>query len=141
MKKQISLFLLLVILHVVSCRQQSAQNQTTAAAFENDIEVYYFHMTTRCVTCRAIESEARKNVEMLYPEQVSSGKITFTALNIEEDAGKLLGDQLGVTGQALLIVRGETKINLTNEGFLYAVGRPDKFATVMKEKIDTLLLK
>ncbi|MFZ0281748.1 MAG: nitrophenyl compound nitroreductase subunit ArsF family protein [Bacteroidales bacterium] len=144
MKEKFLTVLLFISFLVVSCKQQSqtAQKlQATAEVSGNDIEVYYFHMTVRCATCRTIESEARKNVEMLYPEEFNSGKINFTALNIEEEAGKALGDQFGIKGQTLLIVKGDQKINITNEGFLYAEGKPDKFASVIKESVDSLLLK
>jgi hypothetical protein len=96
-------------------------------------------MTTRCVTCKAVEAEARKNIEMLYVDQVKSGNITFTALNLEEAAGKSMGEKLGVNSQTLLIVKGDQKINITNEGFLYAVSQPQKFTEVIKSKIDPLL--
>jgi hypothetical protein len=62
-------------------------------------------------------------------------------LNIEEPAGKSTGARLGVNSQTLLIVKGDSKINITNEGFLYAVSQPQKFADVIKSKIDPLLIK
>jgi hypothetical protein len=86
-----------------------------------------------------VEAEARKNVEMLYTDLVKSGRISFTALNLEEATGKEMGEKLGVNSQTLLIVKGDEKINITNEGFLYAVSKPLKFAEVMKSKIDPLL--
>lgn len=141
MKNSLFTLFITVLFLGVSCRQQTAQKQTNPVSASNDIEVYYFHMTTRCSTCRAIEAETRKNVEMLYPGEFNSGKISFTALNIEEEAGKFLGDQYGVNGQTLLIVKGDQKINITTEAFLYAEGKPDKFKEVIKEKVDALLMK
>jgi hypothetical protein len=125
----------------VSCNAQTDKMQQVTAGSGNDVEVYYFRMTIRCITCKTIEAEARKNVEMLYPEQFKSGKITFISLNIEEPAGQITGERLGVNSQALLIVKGDQKFNITNEGFLYAVSKPQKFAEVMKSKIDPLLIK
>lgn len=122
-----------------SCTAQSEKKQTVSATAGNDVEVYYFHMTTRCVTCKTIEAEARKNVEILYADQVKNGKISFTSLNIEESPGKDIGAQLGINSQALLIVKGDQKINITNEGFLYAVSKPDKFKEIIKEKLDSLI--
>lgn len=132
---------LLLIFSGVSCSAQTEKKQTVSATSGNDVEVYYFHMNLRCVTCKTVEAEARKNVELLYPEQVKSGKITFTALNLEEATGKSVGDKLGVNSQTLLIVNGDQKINITNEGFLYAVSQPQKFSEVIKSKIDPLLIK
>ncbi len=122
-----------------SCNTQTSREAAVTVSNNSDIEVYYFHMTTRCATCKAVEAEARKNVEMLYADQVKEGKITFIALNLEEATGKSMGERLGVNSQTLLIVKGDQKINITNEGFLYAVTQPQKFAEVMKSKIDPLI--
>ena len=118
---------------------RQTRNPLPPVTKSGDVEVYYFHMTTRCVTCKTVEAEARKNVEMLYADQVKSGKISFTALNLEEATGKSMGEKLGVNSQTLLIVKGDQKINITNEGFLYAVSQPQKFTEVMKSKIDPLI--
>ena len=123
----------------VSCSAQTNQKPAPAISKNGDVEVYYFHMTTRCVTCKTVEAEARKNVEMLYADQVKAGTISFTALNLEEATGKSVGERLGVNSQTLLIVKGDQKINITNEGFLYAVSQPQKFTEVMKSKIDPLI--
>jgi hypothetical protein len=130
-----------VLLTIVgtSCNAQTNQGTDPAVSKNGDVEVYYFHMTTRCITCKTVEAEARKNVEMLYSEQVKAGKISFTALNLEEATGKSVSEKLGVNSQTLLIVKGDQKINITNEGFLYAVSQPQKFTEVMKSKIDPLI--
>ena len=141
MKKLFLISLALISLCAISCNSQPAAKPATAVATSGDVEVYYFHMTTRCVTCKTVEAEARKNVEMLYADQVKAGKISFTALNLEEATGQSMGEKLGVNSQTLLIVKGDQKINITNEGFLYAVSQPQKFTEVMKSKIDPLLIK
>ncbi len=91
-------------------------------------------MSTRCVTCKTVEAEAKKDLESLYGE-----KVNFQAINIEDDANKVITEKLKISGQTLLIVKGDSKINLTNEGFLYAVNKPEKFKSIIKEKVDGLL--
>jgi hypothetical protein len=139
MRKLFLISFVLITLAGISCNAQTNQKPGSSASKTVDIEVYYFHMTTRCVTCKTVEAEARKNVEKLYADQVKAGKISFTALNLEEATGKSMGDKLGVNSQTLLIVKGDQKINITNEGFLYAVSQPQKFTEVMKSKIDPLI--
>lgn len=131
--------IVLMALIAVSCNAQTNQKPSPSISKNGDVEVYYFHMTTRCVTCKTLEAEARKNVEMLYADQVKAGTISFTALNLEEATGKSVGERLGVNSQTLLIVKGDQRINITNEGFLYAVSQPQKFTEVMKSKIDPLI--
>jgi hypothetical protein len=139
MKNLILAGFLMLLISGVSCNGQAEKKLSVSSDSGNDVEVYYFHMTTRCVTCKTVEAEARKNIEMLYADQYKTGKISFTALNLEEAAGKALGERLGVNSQTLLIVKGDQKINITNEGFLYAVSKPDKFREVIKEKVDPLM--
>ena len=138
MRKFFLLSFAFITLVGISCGAQTNQKSGTAVTNNGDVEVYYFHMTMRCTTCKTVEAEARKNVEMLYADQVKSGKISFTALNLEEATGRSMGEKLGVNSQTLLIVKGDQKINITNEGFLYAVSQPQKFAEVMKSRIDPL---
>jgi hypothetical protein len=139
MRKLFFLCLVLITLAGISSNAQTKEKPVQAASNNSDIEVYYFHMTMRCVTCKTVEAEARKNIEMLYADQLKAGKISFTALNLEEATGKSMGEKLGVNSQTLLIVKGDQKINITNEGFLYAVSQPQKFTEVMKSKIDPLI--
>jgi len=139
MKNLILAGFLMLVFSGASCNAQPEKKQTVSATSGNDVEVYYFHRTVRCVTCKTVEAEAKKNIEMLYADQVKKGKISFTALNLEEATGKAIGDKLGVSGQTLLIVKGDQKINITNEGFLYAVSKPDKFREIIKEKVDPLM--
>src|ERR1035437_5848198 len=139
MRKFFLISILLITMVGISCNAQTNQKPASPVSKNGNIEVYYFHMTTRCVTCKTVEAEARKNVEMLYADQLKSGKIIFTALNLEEATGKSMGEKLGVNSQTLLIVKGDQKINITNEGFLYAVSQPQKFTEVMKSKIGPLI--
>lgn len=98
------------------------------------VNVYYFHTNTRCVTCRTVESEAKMNVEELFGNDVQ-----FSAVNLDDKAGEAKGKELGVNSQCLVVVKGDEKIELTNQGFMYARTNPEKFREIMKEKIQPLL--
>lgn len=139
MRKLFLVSFLMITLVGITCNSQTNQKSVSAVSTNGDVEVYYFHMITRCVTCKTVEAEARRNIEMLYPDQLKAGKISFVALNLEEATGKSMGEKLGVNSQTLLIVKGDQKINITNEGFLYAVSQPQKFSELMKSKIDPLI--
>ena len=114
------------------CSAQTTKKGTAVSG--NQIEAYYFHNTVRCETCRTVEAEAKADLASLYGDQV-----TFKALNLEDDATKPIAEKLKVSGQTLLIVKGDQKINLTNEGFLYAVTNPAKLKSILKAKVDRLL--
>lgn len=139
MKKLSYLFMILGVVVATSCNAQSDSKNQTKYTTEGKVEVYYFHFTGRCVTCKTVEAEAKTNVETIYAEQFKSGKISFQAINLDDESSKAIAEKLGVTGQTLLIVGGTQKINITNDGFMYARKNPDKFKQIMKEKIDKLL--
>ncbi len=132
MKKVILLsFTLLMMSCLVSNAQTTTKNTKSAAV--DKVEAYYFHLSARCITCQAVEAEAKKDLEALY-----GGKVSFKSINLEEDASKALAEKLKISGQTLLLVKGETKVNITNEGFMYARTNPVKFKSIIKEKVDKL---
>ena len=111
--------------------------QTTANTQKDKkakVNVYYFHFNTRCETCRAVENESKTNISMMFGKDVS-----FAAYNLDKPEGEAKGKELGVNSQSLLVVKGNKKIDLTNEGFLYALTDPEKFKKVIEEKIKPLL--
>lgn len=133
---------LALLIPFLSCNAQSPNKEVKASDYNSDkIEAYYFHFTARCVTCRTIEAKAKENLEVLYPNQIKQGLITFQSLNLDESSSKPLAEKFGVSGQTLLLVKGDQKINLTNEGFMYAVAKPEKFKEIINEKVDGLLIR
>jgi len=142
MKILTKIILLITTLFSLSCNSQPPKQPViTRADSDNSdkIEAYYFHFTARCVTCKTIEADTKKNLEILYPEQTRTGLITFQSLNLDEEPSRAIAKQLGVSGQTLLLVKGGQKINLTNEGFMYAVPKPEKFKEIINEKVEFLL--
>jgi hypothetical protein len=136
MKSVKYLFISLMALSMnMSCSAQTdKKNDNTRISNTGKVEVYYFHYIRRCITCQSVENVTREAVAELYDD-----KVAFSDFNLEEEMGKQKGKQLGVSGQTLLIVSGDTKINITNEGFMNARSNPDKLKQIIKEKIDPLL--
>jgi hypothetical protein len=142
MKTFSPVILLILTIFSFSCNSQPSSQPVINQPVEDNsdkIEAYYFHFTARCVTCKTIEADTKKNLEILYPEEFSAGLITFQSLNLDEEPSMAIAKKLGVSGQTLLLVKGNQKINLTNEGFLYAVPKPEKFKDIINEKVEFLL--
>jgi len=132
-------FMLLAAVSVTACDTQKSQDQEQIASDTNELQVYYFHFTKRCATCNAVEAETKLVLENTYSDRLKDGSIAFTSLNLEEEEGKNLAKQLKISGQTLLLVKGEETVNLTNEGFMNARTKPDKFHEILKSNIDKLL--
>jgi hypothetical protein len=117
-----------------SCSGQTQSIENTTLSDTDNVEVYYFHYARRCTTCKAVEDESKKAVEELY-----SSKVIFAAFDMDEPIGEKKAEELGIEGQTLIILKGNTKIDLTNEGFMYATNNPEKLKSIFKEKITPLL--
>jgi hypothetical protein len=121
-----------------ACTSQPKEKQEVSLDLSEDVRVFYFHNTKRCETCNAVENETKVALDMFYGEQMKEGSIDFTSLNLEEDEGKSMAVALQVSGQTLLIVKGESHVNLTNEGFMNARTNPTAFHQIIKTHIDKL---
>jgi len=129
---------LIVFLSSVSCNGQTNNQKVSQAIDASKVSVYYFHFTRRCATCMAVEENARKAVEALYPKEVKSGDYSFTSLNLDEAGTKEIADKLGVGGQTMMVVRGEKKLNITSAVWM-AAHDPDKMKAEIKSGIDKVL--
>ncbi|GAB4299894.1 MAG: hypothetical protein Kow0068_23300 [Marinilabiliales bacterium] len=138
--KTISVLLmsLFMLCSFYSCNGQEKKDNSQSIKSKN-IEVYYFHYTRRCATCLAVENEAREAIKKFFPEEYKSGSITFTSANLDEKDGEALGKKKGASGQTVLIIKGDKKLDLTNEGFMYARTNPEKYHEKIKEAIEGLL--
>ncbi len=133
------LFLVVATISLSACTPQTTQDQKSFVVNTDEIQVYYFHLTKRCATCNAVENETKVVLENNYANKMKEGKIVFTSLNLEEEEGKKMAEQLKVSGQTLLLVKGDKMVNLTNDGFMNARTKPDKFHEILNSNIDNLL--
>ncbi len=134
--KNVKIILLLTVLFS-GLMAVTAGNPSSEGAQDKkkaSVNVYYFHTNARCVTCRTIEDEAKQDVKELFGDKVS-----FMSYNLDEKSGEAKGKELGINAQMLVIVKDKQKINITNQGFLYARTNPEKFKQVIEEKIKPLL--
>jgi len=145
MKKYLPLIIIAVVVVVAAAAlsgfrsgAHDAEDKTVFTSGEK-VEVLYFHLTRRCVTCQAVENVTRDAVHELYADEISSGKLVFRSLNLDDKSSAADAERVKATGQSLLIVSGDTRIDLTSEGFMYARNKPEKLREELKKAIDPLL--
>jgi hypothetical protein len=141
MKKitSVTVFAFLVLsLFSVNCVAADKKTQATVSK-ATKVEVYYFHFTRRCVTCQAVETETKKAIATLYPTQTKNGLITFKAVNLDSKESEVLASKCKAEGQALLVISGKKRIDLTEKGFMYALNKPETLKEELKKSIDPLL--
>jgi len=131
--KSILLSLTVMVFVFVANAETSVSNKAEG----NKTEVYYFHNTRRCPTCLAIEKETKKVLEeQPYADAKENGELVFKSFNAEDSANKKLVKKMGVTGSALIIVKGDKTIDLTSKGFMYALKQPEKLQEALRQALN-----
>ncbi len=139
----ILLFFALSIL-LFSCKEKVEEKQSTVTSTISKIEVIDFHSTHRCVTCKAIESNAKYTVETYFADEQKRGIVIFKTINVDDDKNYAIAERFQAYGTALflnVIKDGkETHIDLTDFGFSKAKNQ-EKFSIELKIKIENELKK
>jgi hypothetical protein len=123
----------------VPCKSAKTDCATKAVQTDkSELTVYYFHNERRCATCVAVEEETVKALKKLYPDQMTSGKFSFISVNIEDKESGQLVEKMGISGQTLVIIKGDKKTDITNDAFMYARSKPEKLEKKIREAIAEL---
>jgi hypothetical protein len=67
------------------------------------IEIYHFHATQQCVSCKTVGAYAEETVNLFFSEELKSGKIVFGHINVDLPENAELVKKYGVTGSSLWI--------------------------------------
>jgi hypothetical protein len=134
----LTLLSLIFIFALQSETKLQAQETQKATTVDEVIEVYYFHYTRRCVTCRIVERETENAINEFFPEMAKDGKIVYMPLNIEEDSNLKLAGDLGVSGQTLLVKNGNKKTDITNRAFM-SVRNTERLKQEVKTAIEGVM--
>lgn len=79
MKKLFLRILLIGMLFSVSLSVFAKDNSP-----QEKIKAYYFHGSFRCVTCTNMEKYSREAIEKNFKDALTSGRLEFKAINVEE---------------------------------------------------------
>jgi hypothetical protein len=69
----------------------------------NRVDVYYFHMPQRCVTCICFEQRADYVVKTYFQNELASGKLTFQIYNIGDKANADVVKRYNALGSQLFV--------------------------------------
>ena len=133
--KWLSVIVSIIIISTTSCGNapMNAEKSTSNITSGEPIYVYYFHTNYRCKTCRTVQKVSEEAVKELNDKQV-----TFKSFNLEEPLGKELAAKHEIQGQTLIIIQGSHKEDITADGFLYAVSKPEKLKEIITQKVKKL---
>ena len=126
-----------------SCSNNEVQQPTLPIDSSiSKIEVLDFHSTHRCMTCNAIEANTKYTLASFFASEMDDEKVTFQAINIDEDENQNLAEKFEASGTALIlnvISNGkEEHYDLTDFAFMKGTDQ-EAFSKELKETIENLL--
>jgi len=80
-----------------------AENISQANAEVQKVEVYHFHGTAQCYSCKTVGAYAEETVNLFYADEIRSGKVVFQSINYDLPENKELATKYGVGGSSLWI--------------------------------------
>ena len=83
---------------------------------ETKVIAYYFYTNFRCKSCLTIEKYTKEAIEENFEDELSSGKLVFKTINIEEEDNKHFVDdyQLYTKSVVLSLVKDGEEIRFKN---------------------------
>ncbi len=134
-----TLLMIATFISLIACGKSTSQQKDESTVSAGTVEVYYFHYTRRCATCQAVENVTKEALESGYAKEMKEGTVVFKSVNLDEKSSEEIAARYQVGMQTLLIVWGEQKTDITENGFRYARTDPDKLKQEIRSLIDKYL--
>ncbi len=121
MNKIITIISIIATFVILSCSNPNNTQEKTEKPLttiqETDsstrIEVYAFHGTNQCETCKNMKAHTKATLEKYFAEELKSGKIVFQIIDVDDPQNEKIAEKFQATGTALMlneIKNGEEKI-------------------------------
>ena len=121
--------------------EPSGNRGTASTAAVEKIEIYHFHRTQQCYSCKTLGAYAEETVNTYFAPEVASGKLVFAHVNIDLPENKELVEQYGPAGSSLWIgvydkdgFHKEENVNVW-----YKIGNKEEYLAYLKGVIEKRL--
>jgi len=107
-----------------------------------EVVAYYFHTTSRCVSCKKIEAYSREAIESGFSEQLKSGVLKFESINIDDAENKHFIDDYQLYTKSLVIcdLKNGKKVEWKNLNRVWQLIRnKDEFFKYVQDEINAYM--
>ncbi len=138
------LFLTVALFVFASCGnpgKNTTEENTNTQSLANDADdsmvyVYYFHGKQRCKTCIAVEEVAINTLTETYS---NNPKVKYVEVITDDKENEKLVEKYEVTWNALVIVKGNSHVDITNQAFANAVNNAEVLTELIKTEVEKKL--
>ena len=116
--------------------------QLAEKSTQDYIIAYYFHGNLRCFNCYRIEQYSKEAIEQYFKDELSSGKLVFKIINIEEKGNEhfIKDYQLYTKSLIISLVKNDKEVKFDNLVKVWEfLGNKQKFYDYVKDEITQYL--
>lgn len=116
----------------------------TCKPTKNHLEVFAFHGTRQCETCKHMKAYTKETLDKYFSEQLKNGSIVFSIIDVDDAANEKLAEKFQATGTALMInnvVNGKDNITDWSDFAFEKANDENKFVPELKAMINEALIK
>lgn len=148
MKKIILIICLLAAVGVLALAgshkflQGDALASNSSANEGNKVIAYYFHGNFRCDSCLKIENYSRETIEQNFKNELSSGRLVFKVINVEEKGNEHFTNdyQLYTKSLVVTLIKGGKEVKYENLKKVWEyLNNQSQFHDYVKSGIDSYL--
>lgn len=116
------LLVILIVGAVISASYCACAVEDTSS---DRVILYYFHGSFRCHTCTNMEKYSEEAIESYFSDEVSSGKLVFKDINVEEKGNSHYVDDYGLYTKSLVLslVKDGTEVKNKNLDRIWHLAR------------------
>lgn len=145
-----TLTLILSLLILFSCNNSAPKVETEATKVEtttsvtkqNRLEVYCFHGTRQCETCKNMKANTKTALDKYFASQLKDSSIVFSIIDVDDAKNEKLAEKFQATGTALMInkvVNGKDSIFDWSDFAFEKANDSEVFISELKTKINAVL--
>jgi len=115
------------------------QNEKPAAV--DKLEIYHFHGTNQCYSCKTVGAYAEETVNAYFADKLASGKIVFAHINVDLIENGELAKKYDVTSSSLMlgVYDDEGFHKEVNTNVWYKINNKEDYVNYLKGLIEKRL--
>lgn len=126
-------------------KSKCSNDKSTTSIIEskNRLEVYAFHGTRQCETCKNMKANTQATLDKFFAKELKAGQIVYQIIDVDDAKNEKLAEKFQATGTALMInkvVNGKDNIidwsdfafDKANDANVYMPELKSKITTVLK---------
>lgn len=148
--KQILLILIIATGLFTACNNSAPKAETetlkvattASVAKQNRLEVYCFHGTRQCETCKNMKTNTKATLDKYFASQLKDSSIVFAIVDVDEEKNEKIAEKFQATGTALMInkvVNGKDSIVDWSDFAFEKANDNDVFISELKTMIEKVL--